>query len=409
MNIFSESKERFEMFFPREARKAAALLMKRGYEAYFVGGCVRDFIMGRSANDFDLTTNAKSGDIIGILSECGFDARLIGGSCGTVGVQAGTFGDKSSEQIEITPYRCESGYTDHRHPSQVKFVNSLEEDLKRRDFTVNSLAAAENFDGDVNILDYFGGKKDIEKKIIRCVGNPSDRFEEDALRILRALRFSAELSFNIENKTAQAIIEKRELIKYISGERKVEELRKLLKNGQTEAIFHEFYAVFSEIVGNFAENGIDSVKGGFCEKLFYILRFRPLGEFKKIISELKISSSEKSSIAEYKKIFDFCGGAVTFENIFQIISRHGYFAAEYLKIFGEYESFSHIFEDKAIPKTVSELAVSGEDMRNAGFCGAEIGKALKTLLISACSGKVKNDRETLLKYVKDIKDGIKHE
>lgn len=188
-------------------------LKAKNFEAFIVGGCVRDLLMGKEPQDWDVTTNALPKDIQKIFLNSFYNNVF-----GTVGVIVG------GETIEVTTYRSEAKYTDKRHPDKIKFSVTLEEDLKRRDFTINALA----YDAS-KIVDKFKGQKDLENKIIRCVGKAEERFAEDALRMLRAIRFSAQLDFRIEEKTWQAILKHKNNIKYISSERIRDELVKIIK------------------------------------------------------------------------------------------------------------------------------------------------------------------------------------
>ena len=194
-------------------------LIKNGYKAYLVGGCVRDVILKRKPKDWDITTDAKPEEILKIFDKDAFYENRFG----TVGVKTGS-DDETLKVIEITTFRIESKYTDFRHPQEIKFTDKLEDDLKRRDFTINALAL--NINGD--IIDLFGGLADLKNKLIRCVGEPKDRFYEDALRMLRAVRIACELDFQIEEKTFKAIKELKELINYISMERIRDEFNRIL-------------------------------------------------------------------------------------------------------------------------------------------------------------------------------------
>lgn len=192
-----------------------------GFEVYFIGGCVRDLIMGTPVKDWDLTTNATPEQIQEIYPDSFYD-----NSFGTVGIPIEKDGE-TQEVVEVTTYRTEEGFENFRHPTSVSWGKSLEEDVRRRDFTVNSLAL--KISGDKHeIIDTEGGLKDLEDKIIRAVGNPEERFREDALRMLRAIRFATQLSFTIEEKTCGAIKNNNKLLEHISGERIRIELLKIL-------------------------------------------------------------------------------------------------------------------------------------------------------------------------------------
>ena len=172
---------------PSSAEKILRVLEENGHEAYVVGGCVRDSILGRSPDDWDITTSASPEQVKELFRKT-VDTGL---QHGTITVLI----DK--EGFEVTTYRVDGDYEDGRHPREVMFTSSLEEDLKRRDFTINAMA----YHPDRGLVDLFHGMEDMEQKVIRCVGNPMERFREDALRILRAVRFSAQLGFQIEENT----------------------------------------------------------------------------------------------------------------------------------------------------------------------------------------------------------------
>jgi|SRR3989344_5393344 len=202
--------------------KEASLLMKKfrdsGFEIHAVGGCVRDMILSKKTRDWDFTTNASPAQIQELYPESFYDNKF-----GTVGIPFEI--GKEKAVYEVTTYRSEKGYSDNRHPDEVTFGTSLAEDLKRRDFTMNALA----FDGK-KITDLYDGISDIKKKLIRSVGDANLRFNEDALRILRAIRFSTQLDFLIEEKTFLAISKNSHLLTNISGERIRDELLKILSS-----------------------------------------------------------------------------------------------------------------------------------------------------------------------------------
>lgn len=214
---------------PDEVLHVANGLEGAGFEAYLVGGCVRDLIIGRKPKDWDITTNATPEEIQKIFPETFYENVY-----GTVGV-VGESEDPTLKIIEVTPYRKESAYSDARRPDSVLFGVSLEEDLKRRDFTVNAIAYRPKT-GDM--VDQHGGHEDIEKRLIRAVGEPSVRFREDALRMMRAVRLSAELNFAIEQKTAEAIHAESEQLGKISKERIRDELTRIVGTSEPmQAIF----------------------------------------------------------------------------------------------------------------------------------------------------------------------------
>lgn len=209
-------------------------LEKNGYEAYAVGGCVRDSILGRTPQDWDITTIASPGEVKKIFKKT-IDTGI---QHGTVTVML----DKTG--YEVTTYRIDGEYEDGRHPKQVEFTKSLTEDLKRRDFTINAMA----YNDSVGIVDEFGGIEDIENHIVRCVGSADERFNEDALRILRAYRFSAQLGFDIDAGTRAAAEAKAENLSLISAERIRVELTKLLMSDNTDRMFDLYKAGITKVV-----------------------------------------------------------------------------------------------------------------------------------------------------------------
>jgi len=193
---------------------------ENGYEIYLVGGCVRDLLLGEDPKDWDFTTNATPEEIQGLYGDSVYENKF-----GTVGIKTRSE-DETLKIVEITPYRTESTYSDKRRPDEVKFSKNLEDDLKRRDFTMNAIAYDIN---DKVIKDIYKGQEDIRRGIIRTVGSPDERFREDALRIMRAIRFSAQLGFTIEQKTLESIVTNSDLMKNISKERTGDEFSKIIK------------------------------------------------------------------------------------------------------------------------------------------------------------------------------------
>ncbi|MBI3572213.1 HD domain-containing protein [Candidatus Kaiserbacteria bacterium] len=208
---------------PEEVSQIARVLRDKGHEAYLVGGCVRDLIVGRVPRDWDVTTNASPEQI-----QAAFPDSFYENDYGTVGVKTGSK-DSTLAIVEVTPYRAESSYSDKRRPDKVTFGVSLENDLARRDFTINALALEESKG---HLIDPYKGQKDIKDKIVRTVGRPLERFNEDALRMLRAVRLIAELGFGIDGETAKAVSENAKNLKYVSRERVRDELVRILQSEQ---------------------------------------------------------------------------------------------------------------------------------------------------------------------------------
>lgn len=226
------------MILNNDSKYLINLILDNGYKAYAVGGCVRDALMGVDYKDIDITTSAKPNELEQILESNG--VRFI-----ETGIKHGTVtAILNNIPYEITTFRKDGEYTDSRHPNNVEFVDELFEDLSRRDFTMNAIA----YNDIEGFVEYHDGKSDIENKIIRCVGEPNKRFKEDALRIIRALRFASALGFTIEDETKKAIFNNKELLKNIAVERVFVELNKLLNGDNVEQILHEYKDVFAVII-----------------------------------------------------------------------------------------------------------------------------------------------------------------
>jgi len=209
------------MTIPKEVKEIISKLKKAGFEAYIVGGCIRDFLRGVEPKDWDITTSAKPEEIQKFFPDSFYENNFLTVTVRTKSKKSGL------QEIEVTTYRSEAKYSDKRHPDQVKFAKNLEEDLARRDFTVNAIAVY--IDGQKKeIIDPFSGQKDLKNKIIKTVGNPEERFSEDALRMLRAARFSTTLGFRIEEDTAKAIKKNSPWIEAISKERIRDEFLKII-------------------------------------------------------------------------------------------------------------------------------------------------------------------------------------
>lgn len=225
---------------PPKPRRILERLASAGFAAYAVGGCVRDSLLGTVPQDWDICTSARPEEITACF--CGERTILTGARYGTVTV---LMDDMS---YEVTTFRTDLGYSDSRHPDVIRFVSSLHQDLARRDFTVNAMAA----DASGTVIDCFGGAEDLQKGVIRCVGQPSERFAEDALRILRALRFAARLGFSVEPDTADAIHAHKERLHNVAAERLRKELRGLLCGRNAAAVMEEFSDVLCVIIPELA-------------------------------------------------------------------------------------------------------------------------------------------------------------
>lgn len=262
---------------------------QNGYEAYFVGGCVRDYLLGEDFSDIDITTNALPDEV----------KKVFRKSIDT-GIQHGTVTILvNGDSYEVTTFRTEEDYTNHRSPEKVEFVSNLREDLDRRDFTINAMA----LDYNGKLFDYHNGENDLSSKIIRTVNNPNERFYEDALRMLRAFRFSSKLGFEIENNTLNAIKKNAELIKFVSIERIVNEFKKLLAGkGNLRSLellidskLNSYIPFFDEV-----DEVQDFLSYSFCQSLYILAKSNNIS-FEKL-RDLKLSNKEIKKIKEYERI-----------------------------------------------------------------------------------------------------------
>ncbi|MBP1758855.1 MAG: hypothetical protein H6Q61_1104, partial [Firmicutes bacterium] len=216
-----------------QAKRALEKLDEAGYEAYLVGGCVRDFLTGKTPHDYDLATNARPEEVKEVFSFC----RVI-----NTGIRHGTVTVVlEGLPIQVTTYRREGTYSDSRRPDSVEFVGSLEEDLGRRDFTINAMA----WNPQRGLVDLFGGRRDIDQGIIRCVGDPDIRFQEDALRMLRALRFASNLRFALEPDTEEALYRRKEGILQVASERITTELNQMICGQAAGAVLLQYVEILA--------------------------------------------------------------------------------------------------------------------------------------------------------------------
>ena len=370
-------------------------LSAAGYEAYVVGGAVRDAVLGGVPDDWDVTTSAPVKVVQGCFKKH-FDTGI---KHGTVTVLCGR------KTVEVTTYRIDGRYSDNRRPESVMFTDRLSEDLKRRDFTVNALA----YNGENGIVDLFGGIDDIKNKVIRCVGDPDRRFGEDALRIMRAVRFSSRLGFEIEEKTFESVKKNVGLLKNISAERIYSELKKTLLCGGGVEILYES-GIIDTILPN-AQNNAKAVENVPCAvetKLAALLFGMSAAQRKDAMTGLKTDNKTKKAVLGILSLFD--------ENISsddicvrQTLSVYG--ADVFLKFLDlmsalgrDTDEFFEIYERvKNDPVSVSDLAVGGKDMAKIGITGTETGSMLKFLLSEVIKNPSLNDRERLLDMAKTKK------
>lgn len=374
-----------------------------GFEAYFVGGSVRDVLLHRHVHDVDITTSAYPEEVKEL-----FDKSIDTGiKHGTVTVLYG------GESYEITTFRTESGYQDFRRPDHVTFVQNLDEDLKRRDFTINALAM--DMHGD--IVDLFNGIEDLKNHIIRAVGNPEKRFHEDALRMMRAVRFMSQLEFKLEEKTEQAIKDNHELLKRISVERIREEFVKMGLGPFSRQAFQIFLDTqLSEDVPDFAG------KKDLLQ-VYPQLKFSPTMETSlwaviiillkvsnenigKFMRDWKNSNAMTEKVEQIIKMFDLIADHVpTDYELFEAGEDIIINTIDVADILGQPVS-SEALVDRylALPiKTPSELAVDGRFLIKRGMRpGAQLGRTLNQIRKKVVACEIENSEEAIEQYLDDL-------
>ena len=395
---------------PDAAGKIIKQLNTHGFEAYAVGGCVRDSLLGRVPKDWDITTSAKPEQVKQIFSRT-VDTGILHGTVTVL---------MEHEAYEVTTYRIDGEYEDGRHPKSVEFTGNLLEDLKRRDFTINAMAYSDR-DG---LVDAFGGAMDLSAGIIRCVGNPMDRFHEDALRILRAIRFSAQLGFHIEEETNKAITAIAPNMEKVSKERIAVELTKLLLSDYPE----QMKAVFESGIAPYVSEHFSTAKRGLfeLEKLKRLpsskhvrwsgfLRFLDQKEAAEILKELKLDNDTTDQVRILTDLWKTEIPALKPE-IRKVMSRIK------ISLFEDLLSFQNVFLNgpyleqlKTVRQYAGEIindgdcihlkdmAVTGRDLMEAGIKpGPKMGEILEALFDEVIKNPENNNREYLLNYSKDL-------
>ncbi len=385
------------MEYPRYVKVIIDRLADAGYEAYIVGGSLRDMLIGRAPSDFDVATSALPDRMLEIFS----DMKTI-----PTGLQHGTVTVLSDgEPIEVTTFRTDGEYLDSRHPESVSFTSDIRDDLSRRDFTVNAIAYNEKR----GIVDPFGGENDIRLKILRAVGDADTRMREDALRIMRGLRFSAQLGFSIEENTLSALGRTKGGLADISRERIGVELMKLVCSPYPEEPLHIMIesGISKYIIGDFVptDKAIASLSTLTPEpvaRLSCLLWGADEETAREILNSLKYSNAQKNGV-----LTALSAHTSTLPerdaDVRRFIIRLGdraLLAAELLEIFGEapggfLEKIKN-FSSMDFARKISDLTVNGADLMALGMSGKELGAALSYLFDIVTESPDKNEKETLL-------------
>ncbi len=444
---------------PSQVNRALKILNGNGYSAYVVGGAVRDAFMGRDADDWDITTSALPEEILNAFN--GFRVIETGIKHGTVTV---IIDDMS---IEITTYRVDGGYSDNRHPDSVRFTDRIEEDLMRRDFTVNAVAVS----SDGEIVDPFGGRNDIENRLISCVGEPDKRFGEDALRILRALRFSSVLDFKIDEKTVKSIHDNKKLLKNVSCERIFSELCKLLCGQAVERILTDFSDVIFEIfpelepMENCVQNNPYHVYDVWTHAVKSVAAVAPETELRlamlfhdsgkphtrttdengidhfynhaeiscriaeSSLATMKASKRIRERVLIYVEYHDFWPHMISKKTFRRYIAEFGMDAVKALFEVRRADSAAHaphVYEPalkeneiglkiiEEIEKEdscfkIKDLAINGKDLEKSGVEPSPLmGEVLKKLFNEVIDDRIENEKEALLKRASELVKGAEN-
>ena len=443
-----ENRERGEVVLPKEVLEILRRLNESGFAAYAVGGCVRDGLLGREPEDWDLTTSARPEQVM----------ELFAPRCIPTGLQHGTVTVRENHRpFEVTTFRKDGSYSDHRHPDEVVFSDDLEEDLSRRDFTIGAMA----MDARGEIVDPFGGREDLKNGVIRCVGDPDLRFDEDALRLMRALRFASVLGFAIEPGTAEAIRRGREKLRLIAVERIRVEMDKLLCGRDAARVLLDF----PEVIGVFLPEMRDAV--GFDQRnphhcydvwehtvrsveavpaepvLRWTMLFHDLGKTRcftvdekgtghfyghgkisealarEATARLKFDNDSRDRILRLVNWHDRVVPC-TRKGLRRALNRLGADGVTQLIAVKRADNLAQasayrgrqaeldraeeivrelLAEDACF--SLKQLAVDGRDMLTLGLSGPTVGRTLQTLLELVLEEKLPNDREALLRWVKE--------
>ena len=432
---------------------------EHGFESYLVGGSVRDLLLGKTPQDWDICTNALPKESLIIFNNYTLPCEWGKVECSELGIKFGTIKLLiNGIRYEVTTFRTEEVFTNHRHPEHLLFILELEKDLERRDFTINAMA----FRPDQGLIDFFQGQRDLNLQLIRCVGNPEQRFQEDALRILRAIRFASKLGFQIEIETAQALINQKNLIMNISSERIVSEFSQILLTDNVLPIFLTYFDIFLVFIPELAilKNFHSHTPGHSFDLLIHTLKSIDHAP-KDLIIRLTMLFHDlgKSQCRIINNDFDHDNGhqEISMEIAERVLKRLKYpnYITERIIILVKYHDYSLTPEQKKIKKllrtigfeiyqqllevqyantlaksdltrreylltlqsislilkeiqqqeqcfSLLNLAVKGIDLREIGLPqGPVIGKYLNLLLELVIEERLENNKEQLLKWVRD--------
>lgn len=398
----------FNMLIPEDVSKVIKQIEGAGFKAYLAGGCVRDSVLNGNPKDYDIATDAKPTEI----EEIFHDKKTL-----DVGKRFGTIIlVLNNRQIEITSFRADGTYSDGRRPDSVMFSKDVKEDVARRDFTINAMV----YNEEEGLIDLFGGREDLEKRIVRTVGKPDDRFNEDYLRMLRCIRFATRLDFQIEEETYKSIIKNAEKISKVSKERIRDEFLKILISdypgrGIELLIETDLYKYIFPSVKSIDDIKVLNevlIKSEKDELLRLAILFKFIGDGKDL-ELLRPSNDEKLVIKEVLK-FDF-GWSYSLEDVKRImrdipdpvlgyIISAGFIIEKFKKNMIDFKEKREYIISNSLPYKISDLKIDGEDLKKLGFePGPSIGDKLKELNELVIREPEKNNKEFLLEYISEVR------
>lgn len=390
---------------PQTVKTLINILEASSFEAYAVGGCVRDSLMNQIPNDWDICTSALPDR----MKQCFKNFRTV-----ETGLKHGTLTViVDGKPYEITTFRKDGEYRDHRHPEQVEFVSDLQTDLSRRDFTVNAMAVHP----EKGVVDFYGGIDDLNKKLIRCVGNPDLRFTEDALRIMRGVRFASTLGFSIEEETEKSILKNAHLLKEIAAERIIVELKKTVTGKNAPCIMKKYREVFAQRIPEMLKYSDEkwNVLCDFLGKLPYDVSLRlsllysgiETDEIKNSLKNLKFEKAIQEEVVALKESLNI-ELSPELPSMCRFLNKLGEERAKKALLLRESLYGSQEENFKCMEQVLSEkicftlhgLAVNGNDLRELGLkSGREIGETLNFLLEKVMNGEISNEKTALMNEI----------
>ncbi len=387
------------MDLPFEIKTCISLLNSNHFECFVVGGAVRDALLNRDIHDYDLSTNAKPSEMHDVFKD--YLVLDTGIKHGTITVVI------NHVHIEITTYRVETSYSDHRHPDEVSFSNSLKEDCARRDLTINALA----YHPTLGLQDYFHGVEDLKHHIIRTVGNPDERFNEDALRILRAIRFATQLNYSIDPLTSIAIMKHKDDLKLIAKERITEEFIKILSSEYPGKYLYQYKELFSIFIPNINKLTQKQVSNIDLASNNLIVRLTLLAFYfgQEALNNLTLPNKTIATINLYIKY-----ASLPYQTTYDLRYLLHVLGNDYINYLSFKSSIDLSFDDDLVQSkldkiqnqhdciSLKQLAISGRDLQDLGITGPSIKETLESCLLKIMKDELSNTKKELLDYARKL-------